>query len=40
VTNLASGISPHTLTHAEVMETAHRVRKQLAGLVEGVIERL
>jgi len=40
VTNLASGISPHTLTHAEVMETAHRVRNQLAGLVEGVIERL
>jgi purine-nucleoside phosphorylase len=40
VTNLASGISPHVLTHAEVMETAHRVRNHLAGLVQGVIERL
>jgi purine-nucleoside phosphorylase len=40
VTNLASGISPHQLSHAEVMETANRVRHQLAGLVEGVIERL
>jgi purine-nucleoside phosphorylase len=40
VTNLASGISPTTLNHAEVMETANRVRHELAGLVEGVIERL
>ena len=40
VTNLASGISPHKLSHAEVMETAHRVRNELAGLVQGVIERL
>jgi purine-nucleoside phosphorylase len=40
VTNLASGISPTKLNHAEVMETANRVRDQLAALVEGVIERL
>jgi purine-nucleoside phosphorylase len=40
VTNLAAGISPHKLSHAEVMETANRVRDQLAALVEGVIERL
>jgi purine-nucleoside phosphorylase len=40
VTNLASGISPTKLNHVEVMETAHRVRHELAGLVEGVIERL
>ena len=40
ITNLAAGISPHKLGHEEVMETAHRVRHQLAGLVEGVIERL
>jgi purine-nucleoside phosphorylase len=40
VTNLASGISPTKLGHAEVMETANRVRHELAGLVEGVIERL
>jgi purine-nucleoside phosphorylase len=40
VTNLASGISPIKLSHEEVMETANRVRYELAGLVEGVIERL
>lgn len=40
ITNLAAGISPHKLGHEEVMETAHRVRHELAGLVEGVIERL
>ena len=40
VTNLASGISPTKLNHLEVMETANRVRNELAGLVEGVIERL
>jgi purine-nucleoside phosphorylase len=40
VTNLASGISPTKLNHLEVMETANRVRYELAGLVEGVIERL
>ena len=39
VTNLASGISPTKLNHDEVMETANRVRNELAGLVEGVIER-
>jgi purine-nucleoside phosphorylase len=40
VTNLAAGISPTKLHHGEVMETANRVRHELAGLVEGVIERL
>jgi purine-nucleoside phosphorylase len=40
ITNLAAGISPTKLNHAEVMETAHRVRHELAALVEGVIERL
>jgi purine-nucleoside phosphorylase len=40
VTNLASGISPTKLNEVEVLETAHRVRHELAGLVEGVIERL
>jgi purine-nucleoside phosphorylase len=40
ITNLASGISPTKLNHAEVMETANRVRNELASLVEGVIERL
>ena len=40
VTNLAAGISPKKLGHAEVMETANRVKDELASLVEGVIERL
>jgi purine-nucleoside phosphorylase len=40
ITNLAAGISPTKLHHAEVMETANRVRNELAALVEGVIERL
>jgi purine-nucleoside phosphorylase len=40
VTNLAAGISPTKLNHLEVMETANRVRDQLAALVEGVIERI
>jgi purine-nucleoside phosphorylase len=40
VTNLAAGISPTRLDHAEVIETANRVRGEVAGLVEGVIERL
>jgi purine-nucleoside phosphorylase len=39
ITNLAAGISPTKLHHAEVMETANRVRNELAALVEGVIER-
>jgi len=40
ITNLAAGISPTKLHHAEVMETANRVRNELAALVEGVIERM
>jgi purine-nucleoside phosphorylase len=40
VTNLASGISPGKLNHAEVMETANRVIGDLGALIEGVIERL
>jgi purine-nucleoside phosphorylase len=40
ITNLGAGISPTKLSHAEVMETANRVRGELAALVEGVIRRL
>jgi purine-nucleoside phosphorylase len=40
VTNLAAGISPRKLDHAEVMETANRVRDELASLIEGAIERM
>lgn len=34
VTNLASGISPHPLSHAEVIETTTRVAVQFESLVE------
>jgi purine-nucleoside phosphorylase len=37
ITNPAAGISPHKLDHAEVLETADRVRLQVTSLVEGVI---
>ena len=40
VTNLAAGISPTKLDHAEVMETAGRVTNELSALLEGVIQRL
>jgi purine-nucleoside phosphorylase len=40
ITNLAAGISPTKLSHAEVIETANRVRDDLAALVEGVIRRI
>lgn len=39
ITNLAAGVSSHVLSHAEVMETAHRVQQQLGGLVEEVLAR-
>jgi purine nucleoside phosphorylase len=34
VTNLASGISPHPLSHAEVIETTTRVAVAFESLVE------
>jgi purine-nucleoside phosphorylase len=37
ITNLASGIGRDPLSHAEVMETAGRVRRVLGALVEGVV---
>jgi purine-nucleoside phosphorylase len=37
VTNAAAGISEQPLSHAEVMETADRVKVHLAALVEGVV---
>ncbi|HEX2450359.1 MAG TPA: purine-nucleoside phosphorylase [Gemmatimonadales bacterium] len=39
ITNLAAGISPTRLSHAEVMETADRVRGSLSAVVEGVVAR-
>jgi purine-nucleoside phosphorylase len=40
VTNPAAGLSPHKLSHTEVMETANRVTGELGTLIEGIIERL
>jgi purine-nucleoside phosphorylase len=40
ITNLASGLSPTKLSHAEVMQTANRVQGELSALVEAVIRRL
>lgn len=40
ITNQACGISPHPLSHAEVLETTTRVASQFEGLVEGVVGRL
>ncbi|MFL5606593.1 MAG: purine-nucleoside phosphorylase [Gemmatimonadaceae bacterium] len=37
ITNLASGISPHPLSHAEVLETTTRVAEQFEGLVESFV---
>lgn len=37
ITNLASGIGKEPLSHGEVMETAARVRRSLASVVEGVV---
>jgi purine-nucleoside phosphorylase len=40
VTNLASGISPHPLSHAEVLETTKLVASRFEALVERWVEGL
>jgi len=40
VTNLASGISPHKLTHAEVVETANKVKGKFLDLLKMMIPKL
>ncbi len=40
ITNAAAGVTGATLSHAEVMETAARVGRQLGDLIEGVVARL
>jgi purine-nucleoside phosphorylase len=40
ITNMAAGVLPTPLHHAEVVETARRVKGQFISLLEGVIERL
>ena len=40
ISNMAAGVLPKPLDHAEVMETTRRVRGEFIGLLEGVIGRL
>lgn len=40
ITNMAAGVLPRPLDHAEVLETARRVRGAFTALLEGIIERL
>jgi purine-nucleoside phosphorylase len=40
ITNMAAGVLPQPLDHAEVMETARRIRGQFIALLEGVIGHL
>jgi purine-nucleoside phosphorylase len=40
ITNMAAGVLPKPLDHAEVMETARRVGGQFISLLEGILERL
>src|SRR5437762_12760852 len=40
ITNMAAGVLPQPLDHAEVMETARRVRGQFIALLEGIIGQL
>jgi purine-nucleoside phosphorylase len=40
ISNMAAGVLPQPLDHAEVMETTRRVRGQFIALLEGIIGRL
>lgn len=40
ITNLAAGISPHKLSHQEVIETTERVKNQFVNLLQGVLTEL
>ena len=40
ITNMAAGVLPQPLDHAEVMETARRIRGQFIALLEGIIAQL
>jgi purine-nucleoside phosphorylase len=37
ITNMAAGVLPQPLSHAEVLDTAHRVQPQLGALVDRII---
>jgi purine-nucleoside phosphorylase len=40
ITNMAAGVLPEPITHAEVLETTRRVRGQFISLLEGIVARL
>ena len=40
ITNMAAGILPQKLTHAEVLETTARVERQFVGLMKRIVETL
>jgi purine-nucleoside phosphorylase len=40
ITNMAAGVLPQPIDHAEVMETGRRIRGQFIGLLEGIIAQL
>jgi purine-nucleoside phosphorylase len=40
VTNMAAGILPQKLSHAEVMETGDRVKDTLAALLRAILPKL
>jgi purine-nucleoside phosphorylase len=40
ITNMAAGVLPQPLDHAEVMETARRIRGQFIALLEGIVAEL
>jgi len=39
ITNMAAGMLPETLSHAEVFEIANRVKDSFTALLEGIVER-
>jgi purine-nucleoside phosphorylase len=40
ITNMAAGVLPQPLDHAEVMQTASRVKGQFIALLEGILSRV
>jgi purine-nucleoside phosphorylase len=40
ITNMAAGVLPQPLDHAEVLEVGRRVRGQFSALLEGIVARL
>jgi purine-nucleoside phosphorylase len=40
ITNMAAGVLPQPIDHADVMETGRRIRGQFIALLEGIIEQL